>query len=165
MSNIRHAEITDLPRIVTIYNQAIYRGFCTADTSPVNVAQRKKWFDNHRPDQYPIYVYEKETKVIGWLSISPYRKGREALRYTAEVSYYVDSNYQRQGSGSALMEHAIDKMPTLNLKTIFAILLDVNENSIALLEKFGFKRWAHLPNIADFDGVECGQYYYGYQIN
>lgn len=38
------------------------------------------WFDS-----VPLTVV-----TTGWLSVSPYRAGREALRFTAEVSYFVD---------------------------------------------------------------------------
>lgn len=164
MAPIRIARQHDLQKIIEIYNQAVRRGFHTADITPLSLLDRLHWFKDHNNTKYPIYVFEKENKVVGWLSISPYRKGREALRFTAEVSYYIDENFQRQGIGSELLAHAISQMETLEIKTLFAILLDVNDGSIRLLEKFGFQRWAHLPNIADFDGVECGQYYYGYQI-
>ncbi|MFP4548950.1 MAG: N-acetyltransferase family protein [Fidelibacterota bacterium] len=165
MSTIQTATINDLPAIVTIYNQAVKRGFCTADTEPVSIAQQKDWFRNHSAEKYPVYVCKIEENVVGWLSITPYRKGRKALRYAAEVSYYVDESHQKQGIGSALMKHAIDQMPQLELKTLIAILLEVNEGSIRLLEKFGFRKWGHLPDIADFNGKQCGQFYYGYQIS
>ena len=32
------------------------------------------------------------------------------------------------------------------------------------MEKFGFELWGHLPNIADFDGIECGHVYYGIKV-
>lgn len=163
-NNIRLAKENDLPEIVEIYNQAIGKGFCNAYLEPFQVEARRNWFKQHNPDKYPIYVYEQESQVVGWLSISPYRKGRKALRFTAEVSYYVDQNHQRQGIGSELLEYSISKMPELNLNTIIAILLDVNTASKRLLEKFGFEKWGHLPDIADFDVAVCGQYYYGYQI-
>jgi len=163
-NKIRLAKEKDLPEIVRILNQAIKKGLCNAYLEPCQVEDRLKWFRQHNPDKYPVYVYTRDNQVLGWLSISPYRKGRRALRFTAEVSYYVEQNYQSQGIGSKLLEYAISQMPELNLKTIFAILLDVNTASIKLLEKFGFKKWGHLPNIADFNGTVCGQYYYGYQL-
>ena len=164
MSNIRNATIEDLADIVNIYNQAISKGFQTADISPVEIEERKLWFEEHSHCHYPIYVYIDKNEVVGWLSISPYRKGREALRFTAEVSYYIDENHQKQGIGSRLLQHAIQDMPKLGLKTLFAILLDVNQGSKRLLEKFGFDRWGYLPNIAEFKGQMCGQFYYGFQI-
>ncbi|MDJ0928378.1 MAG: hypothetical protein QNJ73_12105 [Gammaproteobacteria bacterium] len=52
----------------------------------------------------------------------------------------------------------------LNIKTLFAILLDINADSFRILEKFGFRQWGHMPNVADFDGRECGHLYYGLRV-
>jgi len=164
MSKIRLAQIEDWDRVIEIYNQAVRYGLQTADMEEVYVSDKTEWFQEHDDAQYPIFVYELDNDVVGWLSISPYRKGREALRFTAEVSYYIDGNYQKMGIGSQLMKYALNRLPQLGIKSLFAILLDVNIGSIKLLEKFGFKKWGHLPNIADFNGKVCGQYYYGYQI-
>ncbi|MEZ5023664.1 MAG: hypothetical protein R2728_10480 [Chitinophagales bacterium] len=53
-------------------------------------------------DNFPIYVLEIDGKVIGWISLSAYRKGRNALRYNAEVSYYIHQDFQQQGFGESI---------------------------------------------------------------
>ncbi|MBN2029308.1 N-acetyltransferase [bacterium] len=161
---IRIAKPDDLTVIVDIYNQAIAAGQKTADITPVTVEDRKKWFVEHLPDKYPIYVAEKENTIVGYLTISPYRPGRQALRHTAEVSYYIHSAYQRQGIASRLLEYAIGMCHSLQIKTLFAILIDTNTASIRLMEKFGFERWGHMPRVADFDRIEVGHLYYGLRI-
>lgn len=163
MSSIRLATLADLPRIVEIYNQAIAAKNATADTVPFTVEQRRDWFQIHTPDEYPLYVYEEEGRVLGWLSVSPYR-GRPALARTAEVSYYVDYACQGRGIGSALMVHALADAPRLGKKIYLAILLEWNTASRRLLEKFGFERWGYLPDVAEFDGRLCGQFYYGRRV-
>lgn len=161
---IRTARKDDLGQIVEIYNQAVEQKFATADLTPITVKDRIKWFEEHTSDKYPIYVAAMDNNVIGWYSISPYRPGRMALRYTAEVSYYIRREYRRMGVGSKLLEHAIAQSPQLEIKTLFALLLDVNRGSIQLLEKYGFEKWGCLPGIADFDGEECGHVIYGLRI-
>ena len=118
----------------------------------------------HTKDKYPIYVATLNDKVTGWLSISPYRPGRLALKHTAEVSYYVDYGYHRMGICSKLLSNAINICPSLEIKTIFGILLETNKASIALLEKFNFQKWGLMPAIADFEGKEVGHLYYGLRI-
>lgn len=164
MTNIRTANPGDLEAIVAIYNQAVVARFQTGDMTEVKVDDRRAWLEGHDPESYPVYVYETEGVVAGWLSVSPYRPGREALRFTAEVSYFVDKKFRGRGIASRLLEHAIIQAPSLNLKTYFAIVLDKNVASGGLLEKFGFTRWGHLPNVADFEGEECGQLYYGRRV-
>jgi L-amino acid N-acyltransferase YncA len=162
--NIRIAQYKDLKSIVEIYNQAISVGQKTADITSVKIKDKIQWFKDHRAKKYPILVAEKNNKVIGYLSISPYRPGRMALKYSAEVSYFINFKNHRQGVASNLLRKAIELCPELSIKTLFAILIDTNESSVNLLEKFGFKQWGHLPKIAMFDEIEVGQYYYGLRI-
>ncbi len=162
--SVRLATERDVPAITTIYNQAIAARFQTADISPVDEANRSNWLAAHNPDRHPVYVAQADAAVAGFCSISPYRPGREALRHTAEISYYVDADKRGKGIGSTLVAHAIQSCPQLGIKTLFAILLDANADSIGLLECNAFERWGHMPNIADFDGVEVGHLYYGRRI-
>jgi len=159
--NIRLAKPEDIEAITEIYNQAIAAGQKTADIAPVSLESRKKWFENHTPDKYPILIAEEENVIVGYLTLSAYRPGRMALRHTAEVSYYIHFKHHRRGLGSHLLQHAIDLCPSLQIKTLFAILIDNNQGSIRLLEKFGFKKWGHMPRVAEFDGIEVGHLYYG----
>ena len=160
MSTLRLATLSDLPRLVDIYNQAIASHTATADILPFTVETRRLWFDAHSPDAYPIYVYELDGQVLGYLSISPYRD-RPALARTAEVSYYVDYAFHGRGIGSALMHHALADCAHIHKHVLLAILLESNLASLRLLKKFGFEKWGHLPDVAEFDGQLCGQFYYG----
>jgi len=163
--SIRSATAQDWDRIVEIYNQSIPTGVSTADLSPVNLESRVRWLEEHNEERYPLYVEENETEVRGWCSISPYRPGRMALQHTAEISYYVASSYWGQGVASRLIENALNDCARIGVKTLFGILLDTNEASIALLKKCGFERWGHLPKVADIHGKECGHLYMGKRVN
>lgn len=163
--NIRIAKLEDLERIVEIYNQSIDAGQKTADIKPVRTDDRKQWFEDHTPDKYPILVAEKNESIVGYLTISAYRPGRMALRHTAEVSFFIHTDYQRQGIGSDLLRAAIDLCSSLQIKTLFAILIDSNQGSIRFLEKFGFEKWGHMPRVAEFNDIEVGHFYYGLRID
>ncbi len=161
---IRLAKFSDIEAMRVIYNQAVLVGQKTADIAPVSFEDRVAWYKAHSLEKYPIFVEEDENRVRGYLSISAYRTGRMALRYTAEVSYYIHEDYHRRGIASRLLKYAIEICPSLEIKSLFAILLDSNEGSYKLLEKFDFEVWGHLPRIADFDGMEVGHLYYGLRI-
>ncbi len=162
--NIRIASPEDLPRIVGIYNQAIPSQSSTADMTPVRIEDRQAWFAEHDPRKYPIFVAEREGVIVGWCSLTAWRPGRMALRFTAEISCFIDHACQRKGVGTALVEHALAASPGLQIKNVFAVLLDRNEASRTMLEKLGFERWGYLPRVADFDGVECGQLFFGKRV-
>ncbi len=161
---IRIAKPEDLLMMVDIYNQAIAAGQRTGDTQAVTLDGRLQWFAEHCPDRHPILVEENAGRVIGYLSISAYRPGRTALRHTAEVSYFVHFDFHRQGVASRLLQQAIDRCPSLQIKTLFAILMENNTASIAQLKKFGFELWGRMPRVADYDGIEIGQLYYGRRV-
>ena len=159
--SIRLATETDWEGVIAIYNQAVATRNSTADLEPVTVASRLEWLRHHTPARYPLYVEAVDGSIRGWCSLSPYRPGRMALRFTAEISYYVHEDYQRQGVATSLLRHALREAPRVALKSLIAILLDHNTPSIRLLEKFGFERWGHLPKIADFSGKESRPSLYG----
>ena len=160
MTTIRTAVSEDLPAIASIHNEAI-ADQATADMDPVRAADRGPWLGAHKPDHRPVIVAEDGPQVVGWASLSSYRPGRRALRHAAEISYFVRRDSRRRGIGRALVSELIDRCAELDIRTVFAILLEDNAASIALLESLGFERWAHLPDVADFDGRHVGQVYYG----
>lgn len=162
--NIRLAQLEDLPRIDRIYNQAITEGQKTADLTPWSETQRLQWFQEHDSEKYPLFVADISGEVVGYATVSPYRKGREALRFTVELSLYIAAEHRLMGVGHALMTSMLNFCETVGIKSVFGIIMDTNIGSIALMKKFGFVQWAHMPNIADFDGVEVGHVYYGKRL-
>lgn len=161
---IRFAQTDDLAAIVDIYNQSIPSQRSTGDTQPLRVEDRLTWLEEHRPDGHPIFVAEVDGQVAGWCSLSAYRPGRAALRFTAEISYYLALAYHRQGIGTALVRYALAACPALQIRHLFAIVLEGNQASLKLLEKMGFEQWGYLPRVADFDGKEVGHLYYGRHV-
>lgn len=158
---IRIAEIEDLSAVVEIYNQAIRTGQRTADTTPFLVESRLGWFNAHTPEKYPLFVAVDDEEIIGYLTISPYREGRKAFLSTAEVSYYIHFEYHRKGVASQLMNHALDRCPSLKIKTLIAMLLGSNGGSIGFLEKYGFSEWGRMPAIAEFEQNKVDHLFYG----
>ena len=161
---IRPVTLKDHSEIVKIYNHAVDEKFATADTQHVSLESRKDWFAQHSPDTYPIYVAEENGEIIGWCSLSPHRPGRKALRTVAEISYYIHKDHRRKGVANSLVHYTIESAKSLGFKNLISILLDLNEPSIHILEKFGFDKWGHLPDVADIDGVICGQYIFGKKL-
>jgi len=161
---IRSSIENDYLEIVNIYNHAVDEKFATADTEYVSVESKMNWFEQHSPETYPIYVAEENNEIVGWCSLSPHRPGRKALRTVAEISYYINKDHRRKGIANSLITHTIRKAKQLGFKNLITILLDLNKPSIYLLEKFGFEKWGHLPEIALIDETICGQFIYGKKL-
>jgi len=151
---IRHAQPTDLPEIVAIYNAAIPDRMATADTEPVTVASREGWFREVDPTRRPLWVSAGDDSAIhGWLSLRSFY-GRPAYAATVEVGVYVDPAARGRGVARGLLRHALGAAPGLGIRTLLAFVFGHNAPSLALFGGVGFVRWGLLPGVAELDGVE-----------
>jgi L-amino acid N-acyltransferase YncA len=162
--NIRYADENDLIEIVEIFNQAIKTRSSLGFLNEFYVNERKEWFNEHSKNKYPILVADLDNRILGWVSISPYRKERRALDKTVEVSYFIHNAYKRKGIGSSLLNEMIKIAKELGYETIIAILFDRNIGSIKLLKKNNFKKWGLLPEVAEIDGEKFSHLYYGRKL-
>ncbi|MDR2793776.1 MAG: GNAT family N-acetyltransferase [Treponema sp.] len=162
--NIREANIHDVDRINDVHNQAVREKFKVAYLRQRTKEEAMEWFKEHNSKEYPIYVADIDSTVVGFVYINEYRPGRIALKQTAEISYFIDENYRRRGIGKKLVEYMESNCYKLGIKTLFAIIIDNNEASIKLIETCGYRKWGYLPNIAVFDTIEVGHLYYGKRI-
>lgn len=149
----RNAILNDLAEIVDIYNSTIASRMVTADTHPVSVESRKKWFEEHNEHRRPLWVIEDNNTIIGWVSFQSFY-GRPAYDATAEISIYLHPDHRGNGIGKKALQHAINACPSLNIKTLLGYIFAHNEPSLRLFRSLGFSDWATLPDIALLDGVE-----------
>ena len=149
----RTARRSDLPQIVEIYNSTIPTRMVTADTEPVTVESRTRWFEEHTPTFRPLWVIESEGRIAAWLSFSSFY-GRPAYNKTAELSVYVHESFRRRGLGAYLLTQAVAQAPALELNTLLGFIFGHNEPSLRLFRRLGFTRWGKLPQVAALDGVE-----------
>lgn len=150
---IRQATEADLPIIVEIYNSTVPDRLATADLNPVSVASKRSWFSDRDWSTRPLWVFEKDNNVAGWLSFQSFY-GRPAYKHTAEISIYVASAYRRQGIGQQLLQQAIVQSPQLELNTLLGFIFAHNQPSLQLFQQHQFKQWGYLPKIAVLDGIE-----------
>ncbi len=161
---IRFAKLSDLPTIVDIYNQAIKSKKATGDTVEFIAEDRVDWFNKYDSGSNPIYIAEFDSNIVAYCTISPYRPGREAMSSVAEMSYYVDYNFHGKGIATVLIKYVIADCKRIGKESLLAILLEINTPSINILEKFGFQKWGHFPDIININGGKCSHLVYGLKI-
>lgn len=144
------ASITDLPTIVNIYNESIPGRMATADLEPVSLESKRAWFDNFNKDERPLWLIKENGDIAGWVSLE-YFYGRPAYIHTAEISIYIDDDFKHHGIGTAALDFVISQLKTLNIDTLVAFIFTHNDPSQALFKKYGFEKWAHLPEVALMD--------------
>jgi phosphinothricin acetyltransferase len=146
---IRLANINDLKSIVDIYNQTIQLKNVTADTTAITVESKVEWFNQFNDDR-PIWVFEKDHKVIAWLSVRSFY-GRPAYQHTVEVGLYIDENNRQKGLGSEMLLHALNECKRIGIKTILAFIFGNNQVSLHFFSKYGFIEYGKLPSVAEIE--------------
>ncbi len=162
--NIRLVEEKDYARVLEILNEAIMARKFTAQLAPATMEMRKEWFVHHSAPRHPMFVAELNGYVVGWVTLTEFRTGREGFRFTSEISYYIDSRFHRQGIGSMMMQRAIEGAREIGYRNLVAVVFDTNISSRKLVKKHGFKLWGHMPDAVDIDGKTIGCDYWGLKI-
>jgi L-amino acid N-acyltransferase YncA len=161
--SLRLATIDDLPRIVEIYNAAIPGRLATADTTLLNVADRRAWFEKRDFAKHPVLVEEREGEIIGWISFQPFRP-KPAYHRTAEISLYIAPEWQSKGVGRALLDEALERAPSHGINTVIGLVFSHNAPSIKVAKALGFEEWGCLPDICEMDGREYSVSIFGKRV-
>lgn len=135
---IRAATEKDLTDILEIYNEAILNTTAIYAYKAHTLEDRKQWYENKKQNGYPLLVFEKNNKVVAFATFGPFRPF-PAYKYTIEHSVYVHPGCRNLGVGKALLEELIKIAIAAGYATIVAGIDSLNESSIKIHEKFGFK--------------------------
>jgi L-amino acid N-acyltransferase YncA len=147
----RDAQLTDLEKIVAIYNSTIESRMVTADTTPVTVEEKLQWYHDHNSSTRPLWMVEEGGEVIGWVSFNNFY-GRPAYSGTSEISIYLSPECRGKGYGKQILSTCIQQAPALKIHTILGFIFSHNVPSIQLFKNAGFEEWAHLKEVAVMDG-------------
>ena len=146
MISIRHAEESDLPAMLEIYNEIIVNTTAVWHDEPHTLEMRQAWFAQRKEQGFPVFVAVEERQLLGFSTIGPFRPW-PGYRYTVENSVYVAANCRGKGVANLLMPPLIVAAKELNLHAIVAGIEASNEASIKLHNKFGFTEVAHFKEV------------------
>lgn len=150
---IRPIRIEDLPFVKGVLNNVIetkdsYLSECLkTDQNMLN------WFEEHQNnDRYVIFIAELSNAYVGWVSLSNFRM-IDGYNCSAELSVYIDVDYQNKGYASLLMDY-IEKYAVSKglISNMISVITSTNEASIALHRKMGYKVEGVLKRIAKKSG-------------
>ena len=84
--------------------------------------------------------------MIGYTYASDWKK-RTAYRKTVETAIYLDPDHLGKGIGSTLKAAMIDELKERGFHCVISGIALPNPASIAMCEKFGFKKVAHFKQV------------------
>ena len=143
---IRQMQGSDLDSVLQIYGEGLETKCATFETS---IPSRESWNKEHHLTLR--YVAELESKVLGWVALSPVST-RYVYRGVGEISIYISISARGKGIGSLLMEKMIQESEKEGFWTLQTSVFAINESSLALHQKMGFRIVGTREEIAQRDG-------------
>jgi len=146
---IRNSRDADVAAMLAIYLHHIRKGvdprhqgdFETPDAD--DLKRRRKTMLRRK---MPHIVAEQGGIVLGYAYAVPFRK-RPAYRYTVKHSIYIHQDCLRRGLGRRLMEALVDACAAAGFRQMIGYIDAANEASLAIHEKFGFRKVGFLPQV------------------
>ena len=135
---IRQAEEKDVSAILKIVNHEILNSTVVYHYNVRTLDQQLNWFKEKMKNKLPVFVAEKNSKVIGFGTYGIFRPW-EAYKFSIEHSIYVDKNSRGLGVGKRLMKELINLATNEGYHTMIAGVDASNKKSVEFHENFGFK--------------------------
>jgi phosphinothricin acetyltransferase len=95
---LRPATENDLEAVRSIFNYYIDTSTCTFNLEATSREEIVTTF-RARTDKLPLIVAEIDERVVGWASLSQWRRSGTAYSRSVEGSVYVDKDHHRKGIG------------------------------------------------------------------
>ncbi len=176
----RRATDADVPTITRIYNQGIEDRIATLETQLRTEEERLRWLHGHS-DRYPVFVTEvtdasgsstdsisrratvgRESgpgsacdpagaRVVGWASLNQFNP-RDAYRYTADFSLYVEREWRGRGVGRFLLEGLIAAAREIGFHKMVLSAFPWNGAGMALYRRAGFREVGIFKEMGQLDG-------------
>ncbi|HUF91882.1 MAG TPA: arsinothricin resistance N-acetyltransferase ArsN1 family A, partial [Candidatus Limnocylindria bacterium] len=127
----------DAAAICEIYNQGITDRVATLETELRTPDERRQWLTARGP-RHPVVVAGDGTTVVAWGSLNPY-SAREAYRFVADFSVYVERAYRGKGAGSAVLTRLMELAREYGYHKLVLSAFPTNSGGMALYTRQGFR--------------------------
>jgi len=166
---VRPATAADADAICRIYNQGIEDRVATLETELRTPEERRRWLANRSPRHPVVVAEATEPRfvgrhgggetepgrtfvkpptessglaapatMVGWGSLNVFNP-REAYRFVADFSIYVERAWRGRGVGRAMLEALIELARTHGFHKLVLSAFPFNAGGGALYEKLGFR--------------------------
>jgi len=143
---VRPATVADAEAVASIYNHYVTNTIVTFEEEPIPVPDMARRMEQVAAASLDWLVAELDRRVIGYAYAGRWHT-RAAYRFSTEVTVYLDSEHVGKGVGSQLYAALF---PQLRARGIHAVLGGIalpNAASVALHERCGLEKVAHLREV------------------
>jgi L-amino acid N-acyltransferase YncA len=135
---VRPARADDADAICLIYNQGIEDRVATLETAGRTPEERRQWLAARGP-RHPVIVAEDvDGAVLGWGSLNVFN-AREAYRFVADFSIYVERGARGRGVGRAMLTRLIELGREHGYHKLVLSAFPTNASGMALYTRLGFR--------------------------
>jgi phosphinothricin acetyltransferase len=143
---VRTPREADIPPLTDIYNHYVRTSHATFDERETTLDERRTWYAKYKETgPHRLFVAEIDGQVGGGATSNPYRE-HPAFRDTIETGIYLAHDVRGRGVGTALYAHLFEALRGEKLHRAVAAIALPNPASVALHERFGFRK------VGVFDG-------------
>ncbi len=143
---LRTAVSDDSDQIASIYNHYILNTTITFEEAPVDTSVMQGRIDRIHRYKLPWIVACEDTRVLGYAYATPWKE-RSAYRFAAETSVYLHPDETGRGIGTRLLDETLNRLQKCRIHFVAGVIALPNPASIALHEKFGYSKSAHLSEV------------------
>jgi len=155
LTEARPAVLDDLDAINDIYFHYVVNTHVTFDTEPAPPGSRVMWFNRyHLNGRHRLLVADDGGRVVGYATSGEF-KDKGAYDPSVETSVYLHPHATGRRIGRLLYEGLFAALDGEDVHRAYAGIALPNAASIALHERFGFRKVAHFTEV----GRKLGQWW------
>jgi phosphinothricin acetyltransferase len=152
---VRAGTAKDLPAINDIYNHYVLHTAITFEVEPVTMAARRRWFEQYAArGRHRLLVAADGDEPVGYATSSRYQP-RAAYETSVEVSVYLHPDAVGRGIGTRLYAALLEAVAAEDVHRAYGGIAMPNAASVALHERFGFRRAGYFSE----QGRKFGRYW------
>jgi phosphinothricin acetyltransferase len=155
VAEVRPATEADLAGLNDVYNEYVASAHYTFDVEPMSIEARREWFTHYSTSgRHRVFVAVNGDAVVGYASSGRYRV-KPAYETSIETSVYLAPDAIGNGLGTKLYAALFEALRGEDVHRAYAGIALPNPASIALHERFGFKKAGHYTE----QGRKFGRYW------
>ena len=139
---IRKANINDAAAIAEIYNYYVDKTIITFAEKHITTQE----IETQIQEDFPWYVWDEHGKILGYAHASKF-KYRCAYKTSVETTVYLNHQSTGKGIGSVLYQTLIDYLDGAGHHALIGEISLSKPASVAIHEKFGYKKVAHFKEV------------------